>query len=65
VPGVAGTRVAGHRVTITGTGPLLALVAASLVQHGQVPLDLHADRPSLERVFLELTDDDAEDVDLQ
>jgi ABC-2 type transport system ATP-binding protein len=43
------------RVVVAGTGPVLALVAAALVEHGIVPADLRAERPSLEDVFLALT----------
>ena len=45
----------GPRVTVTGHGPLLALVAAALVNRGIVPLDLRLEQPSLEDVFLNLT----------
>ena len=46
----------GHRVSVTGSGPLLARVAAELVAHGIAPLDLGVKRASLEDVFLALTD---------
>ncbi len=46
----------GPRVTVDGTGPLLAYTAAALVEHGIAPLDLHAERGSLEDAFLALTD---------
>ncbi len=45
----------GPRVTVTDHGPLLALVAAALVNRGIVPLDLRLVQPSLEDVFLNLT----------
>jgi ABC-2 type transport system ATP-binding protein len=45
----------GIRVEVEGNGPLLALVAAALVEHGIVPLDLRIEQPSLEDVFLKLT----------
>jgi len=41
---------------VTGSGSVLALVASALVSHGIIPSDLRAERPSLEDVFLELTD---------
>ena len=43
------------RVEVTGTGPVLALVANSLVEHGITPSDLRVEQPSLEDVFLSLT----------
>ncbi len=55
IPGAASVEVVGRRVTVTGTGPLLALVAAALVDHGLAPLDLRAQRPTLEDVFIRLT----------
>jgi ABC-2 type transport system ATP-binding protein len=45
----------GPRVVVRGDGPLLALVAAALVERGIVPDDIRAERPSLEEVFLRLT----------
>jgi len=45
----------GPKVTVLGKGPALALVAASLVEHGIIPADLRVERPSLEDVFLKLT----------
>jgi len=45
----------GPRVEIEGSGPVLALVAAALVQHGIVPADLRVEQPTLEDVFLKLT----------
>jgi ABC-2 type transport system ATP-binding protein len=56
VPGVESLTVIGRRVTITGSGPVLVHVAAELLRNGQAPLDLRAERPTLENVFLELTD---------
>lgn len=55
VPGVQSVTVLGTRVTVTGSGPVLAHVAAALVAHGQAPIDLRIERPSLEEVFLRLT----------
>jgi ABC-2 type transport system ATP-binding protein len=45
----------GDAVEIRGTGPVLALVAAELVGHGIVPLDLRVERPNVEDAFLALT----------
>jgi ABC-2 type transport system ATP-binding protein len=45
----------GPRVVVRGEGPLLALVAAALVERGIVPDDIRPERPSLEDVFLRLT----------
>ena len=43
-------------VTVYGTGPLLANVAAKLAEHGLSPNDIHANQISLEDVYLSLTD---------
>jgi ABC-2 type transport system ATP-binding protein len=48
------TRV-GDEVQVQGTGAVLALVAAELVSRGIVPVDLRAERPTLEDAFLALT----------
>ena len=45
----------GRRVRVTGHGPLLAVVAAALVAHDIMPVDLRVRQASLEDVFLELT----------
>ncbi|MBM3957812.1 MAG: ABC transporter ATP-binding protein, partial [Gemmatimonadetes bacterium] len=45
----------GPRVEIEGDGPVLALVAAALVERGITPADLRMEQPSLEDVFLALT----------
>ncbi|MGA3056734.1 MAG: ABC transporter ATP-binding protein [Candidatus Limnocylindrales bacterium] len=45
----------GDQVEVDGSGPVLALVAAALVEHGIVPDDLRVERPTLEQVFLRLT----------
>jgi ABC-2 type transport system ATP-binding protein len=55
IPGVTGVTVKGLRVEVTGSGPVLALTAAALVEHGIVPADLRIEQPSLEDVFLKLT----------
>jgi len=51
----------GPRATVHGDGPVLALVAAALVERGIVPRDLRVERPSLEDVFLGLTGHHVED----
>jgi ABC-2 type transport system ATP-binding protein len=45
----------GPRVEVTGSGPVLAMVAAALVEHGMAPPDLRLEQASLEDVFLRLT----------
>ncbi len=55
IPGVKNISVNGRRVVITGTGPVLALTAVALSQHGIVPADLRVEQPTLEDVFLKLT----------
>ncbi|NNE72713.1 MAG: ABC transporter ATP-binding protein [Acidimicrobiales bacterium] len=55
-PGVTAIDRAGSRVTVQGTGPLLAHTAAALVAHGIAPVDLEVERKSLEDAFLALTD---------
>src|SRR5919201_2444035 len=53
---VRSVRRRGTRVEAEGTGPVLALVAAVLVARGLVPPDLRGEQPTLEDVFLRLTD---------
>ena len=55
VPEVRKVTRTGPRVEVEGSGPVLALVAAALVQHGITPSDLRVEQPSLEDVFLKLT----------
>ncbi len=55
IPGVKAVTRKGARVEVEGGGPVLALVAAALVEHGIVPADLRVEQPSLEDVFLKLT----------
>ncbi|MBN1161902.1 MAG: ABC transporter ATP-binding protein [Dehalococcoidales bacterium] len=55
VSGVKNITRRGDRVEVEGSGPLLALVAAVLVEHGIVPSDLRVEQPSLEDVFLKVT----------
>ena len=45
----------GPRVEVEGSGPVLALVAAALAEHGITPSDLRVEQPTLEDVFLTLT----------
>ncbi len=56
VPHVEKVERRASRVEVTGAGPVLALVAAELVNHGIVPSDLRVEQPTLENVFLALTD---------
>jgi ABC-2 type transport system ATP-binding protein len=56
---VQAVRRRGTRIEAEGTGPVLAVVAAELVAHGLVPSDLRVEQPTLEEVFLRLTDDQA------
>jgi ABC-2 type transport system ATP-binding protein len=55
VDGVKRIERDGPRVMVYGRGAVLALVAASLVEHGIIPEDLHLEQPSLEDVFLKIT----------
>jgi ABC-2 type transport system ATP-binding protein len=55
VPGVKKIARHGTKIEVEGSGPLLALVAAALVEHGIVPTDLRVEQPSLEDVFLKVT----------
>lgn len=57
VPGVTDVTLDRGRYEVRGTGPLLANVAAALVANGLAPMDLRAERASLEDVFLALTND--------
>ena len=43
------------RVEVEGNGAVVALVSASLVEHGFVPDDLRMEQPTLEDVFLKIT----------
>jgi ABC-2 type transport system ATP-binding protein len=51
----------GPLVEVEGRGPVLATVAHALVEHGMKPPDLHATQPTLEDIYLKLTDRSAED----
>ena len=55
IPNVTAVRRDGDAVELDGSGPVLALVAAKLVEHDLVPPDLRVERPTLEDVFLRLT----------
>lgn len=55
-PHVREIRSERGRYEVIGDGPALAYVAAALVEHGIAPIDLRAERPTLEDVFLRLTD---------
>jgi ABC-2 type transport system ATP-binding protein len=55
VTGVKNISRRGQRVEVSGSGPLLAHVAAALVAHGIFPADLRVEQPNLEDVFLKLT----------
>jgi ABC-2 type transport system ATP-binding protein len=61
VPGVRDVSGDRGRYEVRGDGPLLAHVAAALVQHGIAPTDLRSERASLEDVFLSLTNGDGGD----
>jgi ABC-2 type transport system ATP-binding protein len=54
---VQAVRRRGDRIEAEGTGPVLALVAAELVSRGLIPADLRVEQPTLEEVFLRLTDE--------
>jgi len=55
IPQVRSLTKHGPRVEVGGSGPVLALVAASLVAHGITPSDLRMEQPTLEDVFLAIT----------
>jgi ABC-2 type transport system ATP-binding protein len=55
VPNVSKVTKHGPRVEVEGNGPVLALVASSLVEHGIMPSDLRMEQPTLEDVFLKIT----------
>lgn len=55
VEGVTGVTRSGRHVEVMGHGPVLARVAAVLVQHGIVPADLEVHKVSLEEVYLSIT----------
>ncbi|MBN1190372.1 MAG: ABC transporter ATP-binding protein [Dehalococcoidales bacterium] len=55
IPQVKNIARKGARIEVEGNGPVLALVAASLVEHGIVPSDLKIEQPNLEDIFLKIT----------
>lgn len=55
VPHVTGLSRERNRYEVHGTGPVLAHVAAALLEHGLAPVDLRQERATLEEVFLALT----------
>ncbi len=55
VRGVSAVERRGAAVTVQGSGPVVTLVAAGLVERGEVPDDLRVEQPTLEDVFLMLT----------
>ncbi len=55
IEGVAHVRRRGNQVEVDGQGPVLALIAAALVERGLSPEDLRVERSTLEDVFLTLT----------
>ena len=55
VPNVSSVSRTGPRVEVHGSGPVLALTAAALVDHGITPSDLRIEQPTLEDVFLKIT----------
>jgi ABC-2 type transport system ATP-binding protein len=52
----------GNRVEVRGSGPVLALVAFALVEHGIVPADLRIVQPSLEDIYFAVVGNDRKDV---
>jgi ABC-2 type transport system ATP-binding protein len=58
VPHVSSWTRNRNRYEVLGDGPVLAYVAAGLVEHGLVPADLRQERATLEDVFLRLTQGD-------
>ncbi|HRQ38881.1 MAG TPA: ABC transporter ATP-binding protein [Chloroflexota bacterium] len=55
VAGVTAVNQQSQQVTVIGSGPLLANVAAALAQHNIAPHDLRVQQANLEDVFLALT----------
>jgi ABC-2 type transport system ATP-binding protein len=58
VPYVTDVERDRDRWEVHGTGPVLAHVAAALVDHGIAPTDLRLERATLEEVFLAITDEE-------
>jgi ABC-2 type transport system ATP-binding protein len=63
VPNVSRVSRHGQRVEVEGSGPVLARVAAALVERGILPTDLRLEQPSLEDVFLSITGHTIQDQD--
>jgi ABC-2 type transport system ATP-binding protein len=61
VPFVTAVARHGARVEVRGGGPVLAHVAAALVERGLTPPDLRVEQPTLEDVFLTLTGHEMEE----
>jgi ABC-2 type transport system ATP-binding protein len=57
IDGVREVARRGPNVEVGGTGPVLARVAASLVDHGIVPADLRMQQPTLEDAYMQLVND--------
>jgi len=55
VDGVTSVSQDNNHITVSGHGPLLARVAATLAQYNVAPADLRVEHSSLEDVFLALT----------
>ncbi len=55
IPHVTSVSRQRKRYEVRGDGPVLAHVAAALVEHGLTPTDLRLERASLEDVFLSIT----------
>jgi ABC-2 type transport system ATP-binding protein len=60
VPHVTDVQRNRDRVEVRGDGPVLAYVAAALVERGIAPVDLRQERATLEDVFLALTEEEPE-----
>ena len=60
VPHVTEVLQVRDRYEVRGNGPVLAYVAAALVERGIAPVDLRQERASLEDVFLTLTEEEPE-----
>jgi ABC-2 type transport system ATP-binding protein len=60
VPEVREVRRDRNRFEVVGDGAVLAHVAAALVARGMAPADLRVERPTLEDVFLSLTESKVE-----
>jgi ABC-2 type transport system ATP-binding protein len=61
VPHATGVARHGPRWEVTGDGPLLAHIGAALIAHGMEPADLRLEQPTLEDVFLRITQAQAPD----